>query len=173
MGKKQRRDSDDEFLDSLVQANQSSWSELVVYFVNALLVATVPVYLYVEVFGMACEQYQILYGIVTLATAYVLSYAYKNTAFNVKVELSKEREHLITNKAIQGKQTKEEVKEAQDLVTAREAIAYSLFSVSSYFLACVTLFAFFIFARAPAAYNYIFSLGSAAALWAVVSMGST
>tara|TARA_R110002050_G_scaffold294302_1_gene451957 strand:+ start:539 stop:1078 length:540 start_codon:yes stop_codon:yes gene_type:complete len=178
MGKKdQLKESDDEFLDSLYQSTQTSTTEHVIYYIQAIVVAAVPVYLYATVYDMSLDEFKILYGVVTLVATYLLGYSYKNTARNVRVELSQERDHLLTNKVVlqevgkKGK--KEDLQKQQDAVTAREAASYSLWTVSAYFLATVLFMSFFIFARATAPYNYALSVSASAALWSVVSMGNT
>ncbi|EGG15756.1 vacuolar sorting protein 35 [Cavenderia fasciculata] len=108
-----------------------SSEQRVLYFINALIVSLVPVYLYHAIFFLSFEQYFIVYGAVTLFSAIVLTFAYNNIFRMKRLKLSAQRDHIITLNKTKAQTTDKKAiftakKEAQSLVTSHEAIAQSI-----------------------------------------------
>eukprot|EP01132_Coremiostelium_polycephalum_P005625 gene5625-7000_t len=144
------------------------------YFINALIVSLVPVYLYHAIFFMTFETYIIVYASVTLFSAIVLTFAYNNIYRIKRLKLAATREHSLT-KAKTASKTKQQLmakKEVQSVVTSREAVAHSIMYNNAIFLVSVLAFSYLIFKNLPLVYNYITSVSMAAGLTAFLSTGT-
>ncbi|GAM18311.1 hypothetical protein SAMD00019534_014860 [Acytostelium subglobosum LB1] len=159
--------------ESLVSTEQR-----VVYFINALIVAAVPIYLYHAIFFMSLDAFFVVYASVTLFAAIVLTFAYNNIYRIKRLKLSAARDHTITMSkgGKSGNTDKKAVysakKERQSVVTSHEAIAQSIMYNNALFLASTLLFSFVIFKNVPLVYNYITSVSLAAGVTTFLSTGS-
>ncbi|KAN0023026.1 hypothetical protein ACTFIU_009109 [Dictyostelium citrinum] len=155
--------------------NDVSIEQRIVYFINSLIVALVPVYLYHAIFFMSIDDHMIIYGSVTLFAAIVLTFAYNNIYRMKRLKLSASREHISIaskNKGGDKKKIAAAQKEVQALVTSHEAIAASIMYNNAVFLICVSIFSFIIFKNVPLVYNYIISISLGAGLTSFLSTSS-
>ncbi|EFA82884.1 translocon-associated protein TRAP gamma subunit [Heterostelium album PN500] len=167
---------DDEFAAFRNESNVST-EQRVVYFINALIVSMVPIYLYHAIFFMSFDTYVIVYGSVTLFAAIVLTFAYNNIYRIKRLKLSAARDHTITmskgNKSVVDKKAVYAAKkERQSVVTSHEAIALSIMHNNAIFLISTLVFSFVIFKNVPLVYNYITSVSLAAGVTTFLSTGS-
>jgi len=147
-----------------------------IYFGAAFLVTLMPIYVYYTIFDMSLESYGLIFAVVTLFSASILTFAYHNVAYNVEARLLKLRENVITRSSIQ----KEEGRDKPDLVTARkneqqvitqwEAISFSIVYNNLLFLLSTVVLGCYIFGIAEAPVNYVLSISLSAALSTMISL---
>eukprot|EP01133_Synstelium_polycarpum_P001132 gene1132-1294_t len=168
---------DDEFAAFRNESNVSA-EQRIVYFINALIVSMVPIYLFHSIFFMSLESYAIVYGAVTLFASIVLTFAYNNIYRVKRLKLSAVRDHTLSMSKSKGGQgfDKKAVfaakKERQSVVTSHEAIALSIMYNNAIFLVSVLVFSFVIFKNVALVYNYIVSVSLAAGVTTFLSTGS-
>ena len=149
---------------------QPTLDQRVWYFINAGLVAAVPVYLYHSVFGLDVVDTAMLYGSVSLLAIIVISLAYHNVTYWLKRRLMNQRDGLVTLNlvaAAEGKKDKEIVKKhklAQQVNTTNESIAFSILYNNLMFLASFSVLAFFVFPTVTPPINYVISVVLSAGL---------
>ena len=123
----------------------------------------------------------ILFVLVTLATTWLVAFAYKNTKFVLKHKIAQKREDAIAKDVLRvvsddkkmGKKEKDErVLWKKNEVADYEATTFSIFYNNALFLALVCGGSFLLFANFAPSINYIFSVAGAGGLIALFSTGS-
>jgi len=121
---------------------------------------------------MSLIDYGALFGIVSVAVAVVISLAYHNVTFSVRSKLNWERDQSITLAMVRkdaaatkdnAKDLVAQLKANQRLVTQRESMSFSIIYNNLFFLLIVVFLGFYILRSLPGIYNYIVSVGVAAA----------
>jgi len=149
----------------------------VLYVLTAIITVSVPIYLYQTIFDMPLEDFFFVFGVVTLGSAFILTFAYHNVAYSLKGRLSAARENLfshskVASEAPKGEKKKEFVKkrrEQQEDFTTKESIAFSILYNNVFFLLSTVVLAFYVFSSASAPYNYVLSVSLSSALLSFVS----
>ena len=166
--------SDDE-LDQLLQQNttQPTSDQRFTYLATAIATVAVPVYLYQTIFAFPVEEKFLVYAVVSLLSAFILTFAYHNVAYSTKNRLIAARETNITIAKVtaeaqaKGENKKDYVKKKKEeilAVTTKESIAYSILFNNVYFLLSTVFLAFYVFGNYPSAYNYVLSVSLSAGL---------
>jgi len=163
--------------DSEIQANKN---QKAIYYLSAFFTVSVPFYLYVSIYDLNLATSLPVYGLVTLAAGFVLTYAYHNVnvATRKRLLIRRDRDVNISDYATnarQGEKKGQYLQRKRDETTAltsRESLAYSLMYNNALFLTLSVLLGFYFFRNAPAVYNYILSTGLSAGLLSFLSTGS-
>jgi len=137
------------------------------YIATALLTTLIPIYLYQTIYDMDLETYAAIFGVVTVFSALIISFAYHNVTYWLKTRLLKERDVLLTKKKVGAK------KEQLEVNTVREAMAFAILYNNLFFLLATVSLSFFVFSSTSAPYNYILSVSTAAAFLTFISTTST
>eukprot|EP01103_Thecamoeba_quadrilineata_P020496 TRINITY_DN8833_c0_g1_i1.p1 TRINITY_DN8833_c0_g1~~TRINITY_DN8833_c0_g1_i1.p1 ORF type:complete len:197 (+),score=38.05 TRINITY_DN8833_c0_g1_i1:52-591(+) len=142
-------------------------------------ITILPIWLYYTVFDLSFESYALVYLLVTVFSAGILSFGYNNVALWLKSRLMKKRESLKAKEKALKKNTSGPKKtdtaeqksshEKKEQDTERESVAFSILFNNVFFLLSVIVLAFYVFDSASAPYNYVISISSSAALCALVS----
>eukprot|EP01102_Stenamoeba_stenopodia_P004881 TRINITY_DN1533_c0_g1_i1.p1 TRINITY_DN1533_c0_g1~~TRINITY_DN1533_c0_g1_i1.p1 ORF type:complete len:179 (-),score=45.93 TRINITY_DN1533_c0_g1_i1:83-619(-) len=173
MAPKSRRKDDDFSLASAKVNTSPSTERRAVYFLLALLVSAVPVYLYYAIFDLSIESFGFVYAIVTLGSAVALTFAYHNVALFLKARLALRRDSEPRRKT-DDKKKKSKHGESQDEIDLdREATSFAVLYNDLFFLFAVIVFAFYVFRAAQPAYNFALSVGGSAALVTFISQATT
>eukprot|EP01121_Diplochlamys_sp_Union-15-3_P002852 TRINITY_DN126_c0_g2_i2.p1 TRINITY_DN126_c0_g2~~TRINITY_DN126_c0_g2_i2.p1 ORF type:complete len:186 (+),score=24.72 TRINITY_DN126_c0_g2_i2:95-652(+) len=140
---------------------------------NGVFAALVPITLYTGIFNMSIFDYFLLYFIVTVAVGVSLSFSYHNVSNFLRSLLDWKRDGLVTNarvrKSNQDQNTEnikslvEAQKKEQRQITYKETLFFSILYNNLFFLLLVVFLGFYILRSVPGVYNYILSLGGAAA----------
>lgn len=137
--------------------------------------------LFWRVHQMDLQASAILFVLVTLATTWLVAFAYKNVKFVLKHKIAQKREDAVTREVLRGitddkKMTKKEKDERvlwkKNEVADYEATTYSIFYNNALYLALVIVSGFFVLAGLAPSVNYIISVTGSAGLIALFSTGS-
>nr|CAG4648972.1 EOG090X0GZE [Polyphemus pediculus] len=152
------------------------------FYGNAFIVSAVPIWLFWRIHLMDPLTSSPLFLIVTLLSAYLVSFAYKNTKFILKHKVAIKREEAINreiskkmseDKKMNKKEKDERVLWKKNEVADYEATTFSIFYNNAMFLAVVIGLSFFLFRSFSPSFNYIFSLGLSSGLIALLSTGTS
>jgi uncharacterized membrane protein (DUF485 family) len=166
----------DSLLDELVKANQTSNMERVIYYTNGLLVALVPIYLYVSIFNLPFLDYAPVFGVLSVIAAFLISSAYINVAESLKARLFAQLpEPVIPRETKKGEKVdvREALRNKQYGLCRTESLSFALLYNNVFYLLFVVLFAFVVFKNLAPLYNYVLSVGISAALVMVSSTSSS
>mmetsp|Transcript_21438 Transcript_21438/g.36627 ORF Transcript_21438/g.36627 Transcript_21438/m.36627 type:complete len:174 (+) Transcript_21438:28-549(+) len=162
-------------LSEYIDENNPTVGERVWYFINGLLVAAPPIYLYHSVFGINVFDLYWLYAVVSLAAAVVLSQAHHNVSYWLRTRLHSNREGTVTAAMINSaygknnKQKVESVKSGQKKCTHSESASFAILYNNLFFLFIFFVIGFYLFPSIPRVYNYAISVVGSAALVNFVS----
>lgn len=151
------------------------------FYGNALIVSTVPIWLFWRIHMIDLYSSIILFAIVTSLSTYILAMAYRNTKFTLKHKIAVKREEAVTrdlskkladDKKMSKKEKDERILWKKNEVADFEATTFSIFYNNALFLAIVILASFYILRSFTPAVNYTLSIGATAGLLALLSTGS-
>lgn len=123
----------------------------------------------------------LLFVLVTLASTYLLSVAYRNTKYLLKHKIAIKREDAVnfdlSNKLSEDKKMSKKEKDERILwkkneVADFEATTFSIFYNNALFVAIVIFFSFYLLRSFSPSFNYALSIGCTSALLALLSTGS-
>lgn len=151
------------------------------FYGNALIVSTVPIWLFWRIHMIDLYSSLILFAIVTSVSTYLLAMAYRNTKFTLKHKIAVKREEAVTrdlskkladDKKMSKKEKDERILWKKNEVADFEATTFSIFYNNALFLAIVILTSFYILRSFTPALNYTVSIGVTSGLLALLSTGS-
>jgi len=149
----------------------------IMFYFNALIVAAIPVFLYVRIHMMDLTQWMPLFVIISSLATYLVAFAYKNTKFVLKHKVAQKIEQSVTKEVLKqmgdkkaGKSEKDErVLWKKNEVSESSATTFALFYNNAMFLTLVVVFSFSLFASFTPSYNYVLTVASSAGLVALFS----
>ena len=151
------------------------------FYGNAFIVSAVPIWLYWRVHHLDPASSALLFAVVTLASTWLLAFAYKNTKHLLKHRVAVKREVAVTkemskkldsDKKISRKEKDERILWKKNEVAEYESTTFSIFFNNALFLACLILFSFYILKGFSPAVNYVCSMTLAGGIVALLSTGS-
>ncbi|KAG5874848.1 hypothetical protein JTB14_021920 [Gonioctena quinquepunctata] len=151
------------------------------FYGNALIVSTVPIWLFWRIHMIDIYSSLILFAVVTAVSTYLLAMAYRNTKFTLKHKIAVKREDAVTrdlskkladDKKMSKKEKDERILWKKNEVADFEATTFSIFYNNALFLAIVILASFYVLPSFTPAVNYTVSIGTTAGLLALLSTGS-
>ncbi|KAJ8669027.1 hypothetical protein QAD02_000286 [Eretmocerus hayati] len=151
------------------------------FYGNALIVSAIPIWLFWRIHLIDVYANLISFVLVTLISTYGLAFAYKNTKYVLKHKIAVKREDavyremsrkLAEDKKMSRKEKDERILWKKNEVADYEATTFSIFYNNALFLAIVIISSFYILKAMSPAVNYVFSVGTASALLALLSTGS-
>merc|ERR1719394_1057691 len=119
--------------------------------------------------------------VLTLASTYLISLAYKNVKFLLKHKIAQKREEAVTrevmkkvsdDKRMSKKEKDERVLWKKNEVADYEATTFSIFYNNAVFLVLVIVLSFYVLRSFSPLANYVLSIGSASSLLALFSTSS-
>ncbi|XP_014209930.1 translocon-associated protein subunit gamma [Copidosoma floridanum] len=179
-GKSKAFTKEEELLLQDFSRNVSTKSSALFYG-NALIVSAIPIWLFWRIHLIDVYSNLISFVLVTLVSTYGLAFAYKNTKYILKHKIAVKREYAVTremtsklaeDKKMSRKEKDERILWKKNEVADYEATTFSIFYNNALFLAIVIISSFYILKSMTPAVNYIFSVGTASALLALLSTGS-
>lgn len=123
----------------------------------------------------------ILFGLVTLIATYGISFAYRNTKFQLKHGFAQEREDAIrkemnnklaNDKKMSRKEKDERILWKKNEVADYEATSYSIFYNNALFLTIFLFASFFLLRSFSPSFNYVLSTGLSVGIIALLSTGT-
>jgi len=172
-------DEETELLESFARSNVGpSSQERTFYFFVSLATVCVPIYLYITIFDLNLDDYLPIFLVVSIGSAYIMSLAYRNTAFSLKNRLVNTRDSQVSVRSI-SQETGTKGDAARNLAqkkrgeiinnSSRESTAFAIFYNNSFFLLSTVVLAFYIFGSTPAPVNYVLSVSLSSALLSLSS----
>merc|ERR1719277_1962714 len=119
--------------------------------------------------------------VLTLASTYLISLAYKNVKFLLKHKIAQKREEAVTrevmkkvsdDKRMSKKEKDERILWKKNEVADYEATTFSIFYNNALFLVLLIVVSFYVLKNLNPAVNYVASVGAASGLLALFSTGS-
>ena len=120
----------------------------------------------------------IFYAIGTALSTYLMAMAYRNTKFALKHKVAIRREEAVTremtllladDKKMSRKEKDERTLWKKNEVADYEATTFAIFYNNALYLAIIIFSSFYLLRSSNAAINYIFSIGGASGLLALLS----
>jgi len=151
------------------------------FYGNSFIVSVVPLWLYWRVHQMEPRDAWLFWIVGTVATTWLISFAYKNVKFVLKHKIAPKREEGVSreilrrfadDKKITKKEKDERILWKKNEVADYEATTFSIFYNNALFLAFFLLASFFILANASLNINYFVSVIGSAGLVALFSTGT-
>merc|ERR1711909_58120 len=148
------------------------------FYGNAFIVSAIPVWLFWRIHQMDLYQSAILFGVMTLVTTYLVSFAYKNVKFMLKHKIAQKRGDAVSREVMRKvaddkKMTKQEKDERilwkKNEVADYEATTFSIFYNNALFLVFIIVASFYVLRSFSPTINYILSMGTAGGLLALFS----
>merc|ERR1712002_591431 len=151
------------------------------FYGNALIVSTVPLWLFWRMHQMDLYQSAILFLIMTILSTYLMSFAYKNVKFLLKHKISRKREEAVAKEVMKkvsdDKRMSKKEKDERSLwkkneVADYEATTFSIFYNNAIYLVLIILTSFYALHSLSPSVNYALSIGLSAGLMALFSTGT-
>ncbi|BES90311.1 Translocon-associated protein [Nesidiocoris tenuis] len=151
------------------------------FYGNAFIVSAIPIWLFWRIHMIDVYSSIISFIIVTLASTYLVAFAYKNTKFVLKHKIAVKREEAIArevsrklseDKKMSRKEKDERILWKKNEVSDYEATTFSIFYNNSLFLALVIFISFYVLKTFSPALNYVLSIGIAGSILALLSTGT-
>jgi len=151
------------------------------FYGNALVISAIPIWLYWRIHQMEPRDSWPIWIVLTVASTWLLAFAYKNVKFVLKHKIAQKREEAVTREIMRRyaddkKMTKKEKDERilwkKNEVADYEATNFSIFYNNALFLVLFLGLSFFVLANASGNVNYLCSIGGAAGLVALFSTGT-
>jgi len=148
------------------------------FYGNALIVSSIPIWLFWRVHQMDLTQSAIMFIIGSLVSAYFVAMAYKNVKFVLKHKIALKREDAVSkemmrkladDKRMTKKEKDERVLWKKNEVADYEATTFSIFYNNALYLVLLIVASFYILKNFNPMLNYSLSVGSAAGLLALFS----
>merc|ERR1711868_141553 len=180
MGKSGKMSREEELLLEGFSKNDSTKSSALFYG-NAFIVSTIPVWLYWRVHSIDITSYAVIFAIGTLVSTWLLAFAYKNTKHLLKHKVAVKRESAVTkemnkkladDKKISKKEKDERILWKKNEVAEYESTTFSIFYNNALFLAILIVCSFYILRSFSPVVNYVGAMTMAAGVVALLSTGS-
>merc|ERR1711983_253643 len=151
------------------------------FYGNALIVSSIPVWLYWRVHNIDPASSAFLFAIGTIVSTWLVAFAYRNTKHLLKHRVAVKREAAVTkemnakladDKKISRKEKDERILWKKNEVAEYESTTFSIFYNNVLFLACLIVCSFMVFSGQTPAVNYIASMGLASGVVALLSTGT-
>ncbi|XP_074661839.1 translocon-associated protein subunit gamma-like [Tubulanus polymorphus] len=148
------------------------------FYGNAFIVSAIPIWLFWRIHQMDPYQSGIMFGMMTLVSTYLMSFAYKNVKFVLKHKVALKREEAVTrevmksigdDKKMSKKEKDERILWKKNEVADYEATTYSIFYNNAFYLLLMILLSFYVLRSFSPMFNYILSVGVASGLIALFS----
>merc|ERR1711894_305383 len=140
------------------------------FYGNAFIVSAIPVWLFWRIHQMDLYQSAILFGVMTLVTTYLVSFAYKNVKFMLKHKIAQKRGDAVSREVMRKvADDKKMTKQKKDEVADYEATTFSIFYNNALFLVFIIVASFYVLRSFSPTINYILSMGTAGGLLALFS----
>merc|ERR1711884_629684 len=152
------------------------------FYGNAFIVSSIPIWLYWRIHAVDPASTAIILALVTIASTWLVSFAYRNTKHVLKHKVAVKREAAVTkdmnkeldsgDKKISRKEKDERILWKKNEVAEYESTTFSIFYNNVLFIATLIVFSFFVFPASTPAVNYVASMGLASGLVALLSTGT-
>lgn len=151
------------------------------FYGNAFIVSAIPIWLFWRIHLMDIITSSPIFLVVTLASTWLMAFAYRNTKFSLKHKVAVKREEAVTlemnkrladDKKMSKKEKDERILWKKNEVADYEATTFSIFYNNALFLALIIFASFYILRSFSPAVNYVLSVSSAGGLLALLSTGT-
>merc|ERR1711881_97169 len=152
------------------------------FYGNAFIVSSIPIWLYWRIHAVDPTATAIVLALVTIASTWLVAFAYRNTKHVLKHKVAVKREGAVTkdmnreldsgDKKISRKEKDERILWKKNEVAEYEATTFSIFYNNALFLAILIVCSFYIFRSFSPVVNYIGAMSMAAGIVALLSTGS-
>lgn len=184
MSGRKKLTQEEEVLLSDFSRNVSTKSQALFYG-NALMVVSLPLWLFWKVHLMDPMTYAVLFGVGTLIAAYLIAFTYKNTKFTLKHKIAQKLEGPLSkqvNAELEANpETKRQSRKEKDdrvlwkknNVADTQATTFSIFYTNALYLFVIIVLSFYALPRSfTPAVNFTVSTAIASGLVALFSTGS-
>merc|ERR1711863_77494 len=152
------------------------------FYGNALIVSSIPVWLYWRVHNIDPASSAFIFAAVILASTWLVAFAYRNTKHLLKHRVAVKREAAVSkemnaklgeDKKISSKEKDERILWKKNEVAEYESTTFAIFYNNALFLSVLIFVSFYIFpTKVGASINYVASMGVSAGLIALLSTGT-
>merc|ERR1712064_61004 len=152
------------------------------FYGNALIVSSIPVWLYWRVHNIDPASSAFIFAAVILASTWLVSFAYMNTKHLLKHRVAVKREAAVTkemnakladDKKISRKEKDERILWKKNEVAEYESTTFAIFYNNALFLSVLIFASFYVLpATVSPTINYVASMGISAGLIALLSTGT-
>merc|ERR1712018_352397 len=151
------------------------------FYGNALIVSSIPVWLYWRVHNLDPAASAVVFAVAILVSTWLIAYAYKNTKYLLKHKVAVKREAAVTkemnaklseDKKISRKEKDERILWKKNEVAEYDSTTFSIFYNNVLFIAALIFCSFLLFSGQTPAVNYIASMGLASGVVALLSTGT-
>jgi len=153
------------------------------FYGNAFIVSALPIWVFWRMHQMDLVQSSILFAIMTIASTWLVAFAYRNVKFVLKHKVAQKREDAVSkevmkkltdadNKKISRKEKDERILWKKNEVADYEATTFAIFYNNALYLLLVLFMSFFILKSFDPTINYVVSIGVAGGLLALFSTGT-
>merc|ERR1712109_260791 len=174
-------DKEDELLLQDFSRRVSTKSSALFYG-NAFIVSSIPIWLYWRIHAVDPASTAIILALVTIASTWLVSFAYRNTKHVLKHKVAVKREAAVTkdmnkeldsgDKKISRKEKDERILWKKNEVAEYESTTFSIFYNNALFLAILIVCSFYILRSFSPVVNYVGAMTMAAGVVALLSTGS-
>merc|ERR1712024_207382 len=174
-------DKEDELLLQDFSRRVSTKSSALFYG-NAFIVSAIPIWLYWRIHAVDPASSAIILALVTIASTWLVAFAYRNTKHVLKHKVAVKREGAVTkdmnreldsgDKKISRKEKDERILWKKNEVAEYEATTFSIFYNNALFLAILIICSFYIFKTFTPVVNYVGAMSLAAGVVALLSTAS-
>merc|ERR1712154_412755 len=144
------------------------------FYGNAFIVSSIPIWLYWRIHAVAPASTAIILALVTIASTWLVAFAYRNTKHVLKHKVAVKREAAVSkdmNKELDSGDKKISRKKKNE-VAEYEATTFSIFYNNALFLAILIVCSFYILRSFSPVVNYVGAMSMAAGIVALLSTGS-
>merc|ERR1712088_392867 len=152
------------------------------FYGNAFIVSSIPIWLYWRIHAVDPASTAIILALVTIASTWLVSFAYRNTKHVLKHKVAVKREAAVTkdmnkeldsgDKKISRKEKDERILWKKNEVAEYESTTFSIFYNNALFLAILIVCSFYILRSFSPVVNYVGAMTMAAGVVALLSTGS-
>merc|ERR1712062_949187 len=152
------------------------------FYGNAFIVSSIPIWLYWRIHAIDPTATAIILALVTIASTWLVAFAYRNTKHVLKHKVAVKREAAVTkdmnkeldsgDKKISRKEKDERILWKKNEVAEYESTTFSIFYNNAFFLAILIVCSFYILRSFSPVVNYVGAMTMAAGVVALLSTGS-
>merc|ERR1712087_381720 len=152
------------------------------FYGNAFIVSAIPIWLYWRIHAVDPASTAIILALVTIASTWLVAFAYRNTKHVLKHKVAVKREAAVTkdmnkeldsgDKKISRKEKDERILWKKNEVAEYESTTFSIFYNNALFLAILIVCSFYILRSFSPVVNYVGAMTMAAGVVALLSTGS-
>jgi len=152
------------------------------FYGNAFIVSSIPIWLYWRIHAVDPASTAIILALVTIASTWLVAFAYRNTKHVLKHKVAVKREAAVSkdmnkeldsgDKKISRKEKDERILWKKNEVAEYEATTFSIFYNNALFLAILIVCSFYILRSFSPVVNYVGAMTMAAGVVALLSTGS-